>query len=575
MPRRTSRYMSILALLGMFIFIIYRLHRRIIALVFRLRQPQHRVSVQRGLRVPMSDGVQLTADHYSPRRPGSYPTILIRSPYGRHYQDSLFGITMMFVAHRFAERGYNVIVQDVRGRFGSGGKFLPYINEKADGLATIEWLKRQPWFDGRVGMWGASYLGLVQWALSTDAPEVKALVPIVTGANPYTILFPDGAFDLGLAVRWLSILHDLQDTRDKPLWRRLGMWANIERRVQPAFDTVPIIESDREAVGQPVEFYRLWLAHTRQDDEMWRAFLKHNDISRTRAQAHLIGGWYDFFLRALLQDYETLRARGHQPYLTIGMWNHFEMTLNDVDLREGLAWCDAHLKNRHSALRSDTVRVYVMGARRWRGMSSWPPPANETAFYLTGAGGLGDAPPMNSVAPSRYRYDPNDPTPAFAGAIFSPTLAGRRDNRRMEARDDVLTFTTPPLDSPLEIIGYVRAHLYVASSRCSADFFVRLCDVYPDGASYNVCDGLFRLLPDAERDADGIARVTVDMWATAHEFRRGHRIRVQVSSGAHPRWLRNSGTDQPFPQAITFEPADQTIYHDAAHPSALILPVYT
>lgn len=554
--------------------IAYVFRRHIFAWLLKLPPVQHRVIVSRNIRIPMPDGVTLIADHYSPAVPGDYPTILIRSPYGRNFSSSSFGLQMAFFARRFAERGYHVIVQDVRGRMDSGGEFDPYFNERGDGLATLAWLEAQSWFNGKAGTWGPSYLGIVQWVIA-DAPQVQALVPVITGSDLSSIIFPDGAFDLALAMRWMRVFYQLDRQRGRWWWNILSYWSDVERAIKPAFAHLPLRESDRIAVGRTVDYYQLWMEHPSADDEYWEEYLNHFDINSVEAPVHLVGGWYDFFLRAMLKDYGALKAAGRTPYLTIGPWHHFNAMASGHDLREGIHWFEAFLKNNHARLRRNPVRIYIMGAGEWREMPDFPPPATETAYYLQPMGWLSQQPSQVESLCDHYVYNPVDPTPYVGGAQFHP-FAGMQDNRALEARPDVLTYTTSLLEHDIEVIGAVNAILYVRSSLDYTDFFTRLCDVYPDGRSMNICDGLTRIEPgNVDHLPDGSIRVSVDMWFTAYRFKAGHAFRLQVSSGAHPRWCRNPGTGKPINTATSLQVADQTIYFGRAHPSALMLPVNT
>jgi putative CocE/NonD family hydrolase len=322
-----------------------------------------------------------------------------------------------------------------------------------------------------------------------------------------------------------------------------------------------------------VDFYHLWLEHPEKDDEMWSSIVEHLRPERVTAPAHLVGGWYDFFLRGMLRDYAKLKAAGQQPYLTIGPWHHFSALFSFADLREGLRWFDAHLKGEAGRLRREPVRIFMLGSNKWRDLPDWPPATAVRPFYLSAEQRLTTSAPTGTAAPYRYSYDPSHPTPSLGGNQFSLS-AGAIDNRRWEGRADVLTFTSPPLEQDLEVIGEVRLVLYVTSSLEYTDFFGRLCDVAPNGRSTNVCDGLFRVQPGlGECQPDGTLRIEVDMWATAYHFRRGHRIRLCVASGAHPRWNRNSGTGEPLTTCTDLRIANQAVYHDGKHPSALVLPV--
>lgn len=560
---------SLFVLLTVIFLLPYWLRRHIMARVLKLPPVHHRAHVEENLRVPMADGISLAADHYFPSVYGNFPTVLIRSPYGRNSKAGAFGLLMSFSAQRFAERGYHVLIQDTRGRFESEGVFDPYINERGDGLATLDWLKTQPWFNGAVGLWGGSYLGIVQWVIS-DAEPVKAMMPAITGSQLQQIVYPDGALDLNLAIRWMAIFQALDSGRS--LIQGMRQMAKLEQKIAPAFTTLPVIEADKAVVGQPQEFYRKWLEHTDPEDALWQDVHHTMRPQQVAAPVHFIGGWYDFFLRAMLADYNVVKAAGRKPYLTIGPWHHFSEIISLKELREGIAWFDAHLKGDVRGLREKPVQIYVMGADEWRDMDEWPPPSQPTHFYLHAHQGLNQEAPEAGEGADHYRYDPADPTPALGGAQFSP-LAGPYDNRPLEARPDVLTFTTLPLSQPLEIIGPVRLQLHVKSSLDSTDFFGRLCDVHPNGRSVNICDGLYRIQSGkTEPQPDGSSCIEIDMWATAYHFKPGHRIRLQVSSGAHPRWSRNLGTGDSI-TGSEMKVAHQTVCHDTAHASALVLPV--
>jgi hypothetical protein len=552
--------------------VLLRLYRYIVGRLLGLTLPLYHTKVIPSLRVPMPDGIPLATDLYSPTQAGSYPTILIRCPYGRNRHAGAVGVLMAFLARRFAERGYHVVLQDVRGRFDSPGVFDPYFNEKQDGLATLDWLARQPWFNGKVGLWGPSYLGIAQWAIAADSPLIQAMMPITTGSRLYDILYPDGALDLALVMRWMALFQALDRNRGKPLLLSLPIFHQVEKAVAPAFRHLPVQEADTVVVGDEVPFYRKWLAHDDPMAPLWQEVRQDMKVDQVKAPVHLVGGWYDFFLRATLHDYATLKAAGQTPYLTIGSWSHFSRAMVTLDaLREGLAWFDAHLKGQQRRLRAKPVRLFVMGLNRWREMDEWPPPCQETRYYLHDKHRLNTRPPQDDLETDHYCYDPADPTPYAGGAEFS-VWAGPRDNRELEARPDVLKYTTAALHQAVEVIGPVCLELYVRSSLDYTDFFGRVCDVYPDGRSINVCDGLFRVLPGkGEPQPDGSLRIELDLWATAYRFQSGHRIRLLVASGAHPRWMRNLGTGQQF--GAEMKVAEQTVYHDSLHPSALVLPV--
>jgi putative CocE/NonD family hydrolase len=557
----------------------FAFRRQILAALLRLPPVRCMVGVERNVPIPMPDGVVLMADHYFPRARGSFPTILMRSTYGRGSDvGGVLGLTSSFPTVRLAERGYHVVVQTTRGRFDSEGETAPFVDATPDGHATLEWIARQPWFDGNLGMWGQSYLGYTQWAVAADAPPtLKALVPGITTSQFSSVIYPDGALALDTFLRW-TYLMEVMDRKGKgslsgwEMMRQLGP-PGVARHLLPAFEHLPLREADEVAVGHPVSYYRDWLAHPQADDPYWESIDHRAHLPRVAAPVHLVSGWYDFLLRELLIDYAALKEAGHSPYLTIGPSAHTDLDIIGEALRQGIDWFDAHLRGNRRRPREKPVRVRVMGADEWREMDTWPPPAQETRYYLHAGRRLSLKAPGGDSPPDRYRYDPADPTPAIGGPLFMAP-SGPVDNRALEARPDVLTYTTEPLAQSVEVIGPVRLALYVRSSLAHADFFGRLCDVHPNGRSINVCDGLFRVQPGkGQVQPDGSLRIEVDMWATAYRFQRGHRLRLQVSSGAHPRWSRNLGTGEPLATGTRMLAADQTIFHDSAHPSALVLPV--
>ncbi|MGB9722300.1 MAG: CocE/NonD family hydrolase [Chloroflexia bacterium] len=564
---------TLLALLGLGLAAYGLLpSRKLLARWLRLPAPQYEVEVEADLAIPMPDGVILRADHYFPRPAGSYPTLLIRTPYGRRATGDLLARGMTVLLRCFAERGYHVLIQDVRGRFDSGGTFEPMVYEAGDGLATVEWLAGRPWFNGTLGMWGPSYLGYAQWAVASQAPScLKALVPIITFSRGYGAAYIDGAPALDLALNALFLFDTLGNPECPPEETR-RRWRRRERILAPAFRHLPLLEADRIVLGRAEPFYRSGSLHPEADDPFWQALDHRPGPGWAGPAVHLISGWYDLFLRELLNDYAALRAAGHSPYLTVGPWYHMDLAWVPEALREGLAWFDAHLHGQPGRLRKHPVRLYVLGANEWRELEDWPPAVSPRPLFLQAHGLLSPQPPTEASPPDRYRYDPADPTPNLGGGLLFPP-AGPMDNRPLEARPDVLSYTTPPLKRDLEVIGPVRLQLYVRSSLAHTDFFGRLCDVHPNGRSINLCDGLFRIEPGrGERLPDGTLRIEVDMWATACRFRRGHRIRLLVSSGAHPRWARNLGLGEPPATATRMAVAEQEIYHDPDHPSALLLP---
>ena len=567
---------TLLFLSGVAGYVGYRARRKLVARVLNLPAPQYEVRRVDDVHVLMADGTALVHDYFAPLDAPDAPTILIRSPYGRNINGSIFGALLAFFAERYAERGYHVVLQDVRGRFDSAGEFRPYLDEQDDALATVVWLREQPWFNGNLGLWGASYLGIVQWLLVNQVPEVKAIMPIFAATGLREILYHDGALAYGLVMRWLSIFDVLDNFKDNPLLNAPRYIAAVEHRSSRAYRNQVVSTGDEVATGAQVAFYQEWLDNEAEDSDLWEQGLSMLDVEVTDVPVHLIGGWYDLFLREQLHDYDTLRANGQMPYLTIGAWAHFDMVNGMIPgVREGLRWFDAHLKGEAGKLRGLPVRLYLMGANEWREYMEFPPPAQMTPFYLHPGQKLAPETPQTSET-LHYTYNPEDPTPAPGGAIFAFDLPVK-DNRIIEERPDVLSFTSDALQQDMDVIGYVQLQLYVNSSLEHTDFFGRLCEVQPDGSSLNICDGLFRIKPGTvEPQPDGSLCIEIGLWATAYRFKRGNRIRLLVSSGAHPRWLANPGTGATLRETgKDYQIADQQVHIGEAHPSVLLLPVVT
>jgi putative CocE/NonD family hydrolase len=417
----------------------------------------------------------------------------------------------------------------------------------------------------------------MQWAVAAGSPpSLKAMVPIITSAENFTVTHPDGAFGLETRLRWAQGINSMNKMHGRPfqeaLRRRFS--GDQEEKLQTAYEYRPLLQADEVAAGEAIPLYRDILTHSKEDDPFWTARDHSKAVAGVTAAVHLIGGWYDYYLRGILRDYATLKAAGQSPYLTVGPWHHASPDGMITGLREGISWFEAQLKGLSSGLRAKPVRIFVMGAEEWREFDEFPPAAQETQFYLHAGNELSPQFPASDSSPDRYRYDPDDPTPSVGGAFLGGEGAGAQDNRSLEARSDVLTYSTDPLTEPLEIIGPVYLALYIRSSLEHTDFFGRVCDVDADGRSINICDGLYRVSPGrGASEADGSLRVEIELWPTAHRFQAGHRLRLQISSGAHPRWSRNPGTGEDLATGIKTAVAEQMIFHDVKHPSVLILPV--
>jgi len=547
-----------------------------------LPRPVCEVGVERGIAVPAADGVPLITDHYVPLAGGPWPTLLVRSPYGRGFPwDTLLGAM-------FAGQGFHVVLQSCRGTGGSGGDFEPARADAADGQATVAWLREQDWFTGELGTIGMSYLGWVQWALAADPPpELRAMVVQVGIHDLHGFLYQGGAFKLEDALTGSTAA--LAAGRGFAGFLRAALRA--QRRMGRASARLPLIDAYREVLGGPrVGFFEDWLTHPGAADPYWRG-LRAPAADGLAVPVSLVSGWYDVNLDQTLDQYARLRESGHQARLLIGPWTHTSAFDKGwpVVFADALAVLRAHLGGveaargkaaGRAAARGEAaggeaaggsvadgspVRVHVGGASgQWRTWPDWPPPAAAQAWYPGRDGRLGLAPPAGDEV-SALRYDPAAPTPSAGGPVANGQRAGRVRNDAVERRPDVLVFTGPPLDAPVTVAGPVSARLRVRSSSGHFDVFARLCDVDPRGRSWNVCDGLVRV------DAAGWADVSVAMSSAAYEFGAGHRLRLQVSGGAHPRFARNTGTGEPLATATQLVPVTTELRHGA--PSVLTLPV--
>jgi putative CocE/NonD family hydrolase len=518
----------------------------------KLPEPDtRRLTIDRDLRVPMRDGVDLLADRWAPRNGSEgLPTALIRSPYGRA------GLFAAMMVRPLAERGYQVLIQSTRGGFGSGGVMDPLRQEREDGLDTLDWLVKQEWLGEAIVLFGMSYMGMVQWAVADSLPpQVKAMIPVVSeSALTREFLRADGR-SLEVPLEWGAMVA----TQERPL--ALLRMSSQSKKTARALSTLPLSGFDVAAVGQRSQYVQDVLAHDAADPHWDRLDHVHR-VAATSVPVSSVGGWYDIFLPGQLRDFRILQDAGKPARLTVGPWTHNEPM---AAMFEAIGFGLAHARGEEPPERAP-VRLHVMGQDEWRDFESWPPKGYEPQrFHLQADGGLSVTTPGESE-PDTYRYDPADPTPAAGGISISH--GGRVDNGALEARPDVLTYTTDVLEEDVEVVGEVSAEIWFRSSLAHADVFVRLCDVDEEGRSFNVCDGLVSVT-----GAEELSPVAVTMWPTAYRFTRGHRIRVQVSSGAFPRFARNTGTGEPIASATTLRAADQAVHHDPEHPSALILPV--
>jgi putative CocE/NonD family hydrolase len=426
---------------------------------------------------------------------------------------------------------------------------------------------------------GPSYLSYVQWALAADPPpELRAMVSQNGVSDPYSFAWPGGTFALENVL--VATAAMLSFERGMIALIRSGL--RVQRRLRRVARQLPLIDAYPGALGGRVSHLDEWLRNPGQTDPYWSSLEIGADRPVPSVPASLLTGWWDVCLDEVLERYRQLRANGTPARLVIGPWTHasgFSQGLSVV-LGEALSWLRAYTADGQAPTPAPNenlpVRVHVGGAGEWRDLADWPPPGLvRQPWYLAAGGSLSAEPtePQDAAQPgvSSFRYDPADPTPSAGGQLLT-SRAGAVDNRALEARPDVLVFTSAPLTGNLEVIGPVSVRVRVHASGPHFDLFARLCDVDPRGRSRNVCDGIIRC--DAASDAAGPGTaVTVPMSATAYQFGAGHRLRLQVSGGAHPRFARNTGSGEPPATTTRLAAVDVQIVHEVGDPAALSLPV--
>ena len=513
-----------------------------------------------GLRAPMRDGVELLGDLYRPAGGAPLGTILIRGPYGRSQLVSLA------FARVYAARGWQVLLQSVRGTFGSGGAFEPMRREIEDGHDTAAWMRDQPWSTGSFATLGPSYLGFTQWALLMDPPPDLAASVVIVGPHDFNrSAHGIGSFSLADFLGWSDMVAHQEEAG---VVQRLLRERSTQRRQRAAMDGVPLLASGEALLAGQAPWYRDWASRPDATDPFWKPMQLAGALDRVRTPVLLIGGWQDIFIRQTLDQWAHLHERGLDVAMTVGPWTHTDAAVKGGGrvTKEALDFLGARMAGRPEG-RPTPVRVYVTGADAgWRGSADWPPPTTPQDLYIEPGRGLAATPSTRPAAPVIFTYDPTDPTPALGGPLLDGNTAGVVDNGPLEARADVVTFTGERLAETLEVAGTIVVELAHSSDNPHADLFVRVCDVDERGRSFNVTDGFVRLT-DADRDQV----VRVELAGTAHRFGPGHRVRLQISGGAHPRLARNLGSGEPAATGATLRPSTRTLPVDGR--SRVVLPV--
>ncbi len=571
---------------------------------FVLAVDPYAVTVEHGVAVTMRDGTVLRADIYRPVASGKFPILLTRTPYDKHSDGDVdFG-------HKGAARGYVVINQDVRGRYTSDGEWYPFLHESDDGYDTIEWAAALPYSDGRVGMYGGSYVGATQMlAAIAHPPHLAGICPVVTASNYHDgWTYQGGAFEQWFNESWTSGLA--QDTLNRFVQRHTNALNGIVKLplTQYPLFALPQTSSDADLLHSLAPYFLDWVAHPSYD-EYWKRWSIEDHYPNIGVPSLTVAAWYDIFQGGSLRNYVGVKLhgqdeaarRGQHLVVTIGGHAGSARKVGDVDFGPAapfdedeitLSWYDYLFKNvANDFSHPKPVKLFVMGINQWREEDDWPlARAHNTKYFLhsngkansaRGDGVLVTATPR-SDKPDQYVYDAANPVPTVGGPLccdWEHLGPGPRDQRAVEARSDVLVYSTPPLEQDMEVTGQIQLELFANSSAVDTDFTAKLVDVGPDGFAQNLTEGIVRArYRDSQEKAalmnpGQIYTFTVDLWATSNVFRKGHTLRLEVSSSNFPRFDRNQNTGENAAVAGKSVPATNTIYHDAEHPSALILPI--
>jgi putative CocE/NonD family hydrolase len=557
------------------------------------------IRIERHLAATMRDGVKLYGDLYRPKRDGKFPVLVVRTPYGVQRD----GVHRNMI--EFAQRGYAVLVQDVRGRYESEGVWEPFRAEAADGHDTIEWAARQSWSNGKVATQGGSYLGHVQWRAATQSPpSLVTLFPMVASTNIYgNWLGHGGAFRLSFNFGWGVVR--MPNRIMLPQYWHTEAFSPPELKYDRVLRHLPLADMDLRAAGSAVRHYRDWLKH-QSYDAYWKSISDEEQFERVKAPVHTSGGWFDIFLAGTINGFTGMRRMGgaekarRESKMIIGAWGHGpSQKFGDVDFgpdanrnlfERQLRWYDHYLKGLDNGIdREPPIEIFYMGVNKWQHAQEWPLPGTMLTPYYLGGENANSAKGGGTLAPAQpsregtdqYSYDPDDPVPTLGGnnCCGTPTQAGPKDQRPIEARPDVLVYTSEALRAPVAIAGPVKMKLFAATDGRDTDWMIKLVDVYPNGFAMNIAEGILRarfrtgldkmqlLTPNQSYEFE------IDMAGTANVFRTGHRIRVDITSSNFPQFDRNPNTGDDLGASSRVRIARQTVYHGAARASNIVLPV--
>ncbi len=566
---------------------------------------QFEVSVEQNVMVPMRDDVKLAVDLYRPKGVERAPVILVRTPYKKDMAD--------LQGRYFARRGYVYAVQDCRGRFSSKGAWEPFIHESADGYDTVEWLAAQPWSNGKVGMIGGSYLGWVQWwAAAAHPPHLVTIIPNVSPPDPfYNIPYEYGSFMLWGAIWWADVLES-NATADAS---GAAMARTMTKKYGQLLKALPVIELDKAVLGKENPYWRTWIAHP-SNDAYWQPANFLDRLKNVNIPVFHQSGWFDGDGIGTKLNYQRMSAAGHaNQKLIVGPWGHTDTAMRSgggrdfgpaamLDLqRDYLRWFDYWLKGRDSKILDDPlVQIFVMNSEKWLKGPAYPLPGTRfEKLYLAssgkantskGDGKLTFAAPPAKAEPDSYVYDPADPTPdprMYEESEVDEKRVRSVEERKKEAeshhalvteqRRDILVYVTEPLEKDLTFAGPISARLFASSSAKDTDWHMLLSEVTPEGKIQPLAHGIIRasfrqsMAKPVLLKPGQVYEYTLDLWHTGITLKKGSRLRVEVASAAFPMFSRNLNTGGHSETETQFVTAHQTIYHDAKHPSHLLLPV--
>ena len=507
------------------------------------------------LRIPMDDGVLLATDIYLPKKQGRYPVVLVRTPYNKAAEQ--------WMGKAFRLFGIAVVVQDCRGKFKSEGDFYPFINERSDGLATLRWIREQPWSDGIISGWGGSYVGYTQWAIS-DSLDFLSLV--VTGANLYEFLYPAGVFSLQSAFHW-----GLQNA--SPSQNQLPA-----EKLAATYMHLPLSTADDFTI-RDISFLNDWLDRETYD-EYWKS-MDFRGIATTPMIS--LAGWYDIFLNAQINDFQaTVKSGDSESRLIIGPWLHgspgeqndYGGTKKTGKPQKIFKYVKNNLKGKNNRLTSpfknSRYNLFIMERNEYIGSEVWPPSGTRiTPYYIGPEKYVGlDKPEGKGFLD--YEYSPEDPYPSHGGTALGEGVGPARQNENV-GRQDQLVFEKASQEEPLILLGPVSATLWLSSDAPCTHFFVGIQDVFPDGRIINIQEGIARV----EFNEDQPRRTEISVWATGYQLNPGHSLRIVITSSWFPRFNRSLNTCDPISSALDFRNARQKVYYGAETPSSINLPVYT